>query len=284
MIDAFLIYALLAALIVGVSASLVGCFVIWRRMAFFGDSLAHSGFLGATFGILYGLDIKLTVLVSCALFAVLLLVLQQQRVVSGDSLLGILAHVFLATGLVMLGLGGISGVDIHGFLFGDMLAIQSADLWWALAGCGLSVMLVLWFWNDLLLVSINEDLARAEGKQTLVVNIALMVAMTAVTAVAVHIVGALLVSALLVIPAASARNLTSSPEQMALVAVAISGVGAVVGVVGAYYLDIAPAPLIVMVLALVFFVAMPLRYGLGRWGRGAVLPFCNYDAERGNKE
>jgi zinc transport system permease protein len=126
MIDAFLIYALLAALIVGVSASLVGCFVIWRRMAFFGDSLAHSGFLGATFGILYGLDIKLTVLVSCALFAVLLLVLQQQRVVSGDSLLGILAHVFLATGLVMLGLGGISGVDIHGFLFGDMLAISGA--------------------------------------------------------------------------------------------------------------------------------------------------------------
>lgn len=254
----FIFNAILAGMGVALIAGVLGCFVVWRRMAYFGDSLSHAALLGIAFGLATGIQLTIGTMLVCAGFAVLLLWLQSQKVLATDTLLGILAHAGLSIGMVTLSLVNAQSFDIHSYLFGDILTIASDELYW-LYGGGALVMLLLWkYWHPLLLITLNEDLAKAEGVPVAKMNFLMMFLMTVTVAVSVRFVGVLLITSLLIIPAATARQLVRSPVMMA-VAAALIGMGAVLaGVAGSYYWDTPSGPTIVSAAVGLFAVLFPV--------------------------
>lgn len=262
----FLILALAGGIGIAALAGPLGAFVVWRRMAYFGDTLAHSALMGIALGFLFDINLNLAVVACCVLLAVLLVSLQRQHLVATDTLLGIMAHSALSLGLVAVALLDNVRIDLMEYLFGDLLAIAPADLWWIYGG-GAVVILLLWrLWNPLLAITINEELAQVEGVPVARVRLGLMLLIAVVIAVAMKLVGILLITSLLIIPAAAARRLANTPEQMALSA-SLLGMLAVVGGISASWFWDTPAGPSVVVTALVEFLilySLPMRSLQGR--------------------
>lgn len=255
--------AMLGGLGIAMVAGPLGCFVVWRRMAYFGDTLAHSALLGIALGFLFQANLNLAVAVTCILIAVVLVYLSRSRTLATDTLLGILAHSSLAIGLVTLSFMPSVRVDLSGYLFGDLLAISRIDLAWIYGGAALVLGLLIWLWRGLLMATIHEELARVEGFPVERLRLALMLMFSLVIAIAMKMVGVLLITALLIIPAATARRVARTPEKMVLVAIGF-GMIAVSGGLGlSWNLDTPAGPSIV-VTAFALFV---LVYGLIRKAR-----------------
>ncbi len=256
MVDDFILRAGLAGIAVALVAGPLGCFVVWRRMAYFGDTMAHSALLGVTLGFLLDLHPILGVVCVTVAIALLLLALQERAWLASDTLLGILSHAALSLGLVVIGLMTWLRLDLMGFLFGDILAVTAADLAW-IGGGGLAVLAVLlWIWRPMLAATVHEDLARAEGVPTFRVRLAFMLLIAVVIALAMKLVGILLITALLIIPAATARRLATTPEAMALWAAVIGALAVVAGLAGSLQLDTPTGPSIVVAAALLFALAL----------------------------
>ncbi|MFC4271580.1 hypothetical protein GQF03_17555 [Sneathiella chungangensis] len=252
MVDDFILRALAAGIGVALIAGPLGCFVVWRRMAYFGDSLAHSALLGIALGLLYGININLGTVIVCTLFALLLVWLQQRRVLATDTLLGILAHAALSIGMVAISFLDNVSFDLYSYLFGDILTVRQIDLYWIYGGGLVVIGLLVFNWSSLTLMTIHEDLARAEGVNTVWANILLMLLMTIVVAVSIRIVGILLITSMLIIPAATARQLVSSPESMAIWAGVFGIIAVIVGISGSVELDTPSGPSIVTAAAVMF--------------------------------
>jgi zinc transport system permease protein len=216
--DDFLTRALLGGVGVALAAGPLGTFVVWRRMAYFGDTLAHSGLLGVMLGAMLRVDPQLGVVVTCLLVALALVLLQRQHGLAIDTLLGILAHATLSLGLVTLAFLETVRVDLVGYLFGDILAINTTDLYWIWGGGLLALGALAGLWRPLLAMTVHEELARVEGLAVFPVRLAFMLLIAIVIAVAMKVVGILLITSLLIIPAAAARRFARSPEGMALLA------------------------------------------------------------------
>ena len=253
MLDDFFIRAILGGIGVAVVAGPLGCFVIWRRLAYFGDTLSHSALLGVALAFLFELNITLTVFCISVVVALLLMLLQRRASLSSDALLGLLAHSALAVGLVVLAFMTWIRVDLLGFLFGDILATTKADL--AMIWCGgLAVLITLIkIWRPLFAATVSYELAAAEGTRPNFTNIVFTVLLAAVIAVSMKIVGVLLITALLIIPAAAARRFSASPEQMALIAIIIGICSVWLGLWGSLEWDTPAGPSIV-VAAIVCFI------------------------------
>ena len=253
MLDDFFTRAVIGGVGVALVAGPIGCFIIWRRLAYFGDTLSHSALLGVAMALLLELDITLSVFVISVVVSLLLLLLQRWATLSSDALLGLLAHATLAVGLVVLAFMTWVRVDLMGFLFGDILAVTPSDLA-VIWGGGVAVLALLAFvWRSLFAATVNHDLATAEGARPHVTNIVFMVLVAAVIAVSMKLVGVLLITALLIIPAATARRFSTSPEQMAIIA-SMFGAGSVwLGLRGSLEWDTPAGPSIV-VAALACFV------------------------------
>ncbi len=249
----FVFRALLAGLGVALIAGPLGSFVVWRRMSYFGDTLAHSALLGIALGIAFDLNVNISIILSCILIAVLLVTLQQRHIVSTDTLLGILAHSSLALGIITVGMLDIQ-VDLMGYLFGDLLTVTNQDLVWILAGVALVSILLVVFWRPLLAITIHEEVAQAEGYPVLALRLLLMLMIALVIAVAMKIVGVLLITALMIIPAAAARRLSSSPESMALLSSVLGMLAVVLGLFASFRWDTATGPSIVLGSTLIFLV------------------------------
>ncbi|MDH3472643.1 MAG: metal ABC transporter permease [Rhodospirillales bacterium] len=257
----FLLRALLAGLGVAVVSGALGCFIVWRRMAYFGATLAHAALLGIALGLLFEVNVNLGILVVCVVVSALLAGLQQQGRLATDTLLGILAHGALALGLVVISFMETLRIDLLAYLFGDILAVTGGDLVWIYAGGAAVLAALVALWRPLLLITVHEELARVDGVATAPVRLAFMLLISVVIAVAMKIVGVLLIISLLIIPAAAARRLAGTPEQMALLASAI-GCLAVLGGLGASLRWDTPAgPSIVVAATGLFFLllAVPLR-------------------------
>ncbi|MEQ5835821.1 zinc ABC transporter permease subunit ZnuB [Marinobacter sp. NFXS9] len=260
LLDDFFWRALIGGLGVALVAGPLGCFVVWRRMAYFGDTLAHSALLGVALGTLLQIQLSLGIAVVCIGLALLLVVLSRNRSLATDTLLGILAHSALAIGLVTLSFMPDVRLDLTGYLFGDLLAISRTDVAWIYGGAAVVLALLAWLWRGLLMSTIHEELAKAEGLPVERLRLGLMLMFSLVIAVAMKIVGVLLITALLIIPAATARRLASSPERMVGLAI-VSGVIAVGGGLSmSWFLDSPAGPSIVVSAFLLFL----LVYGLVR--------------------
>ena len=253
MLDDFFIRALLAGIGVALVAGPLGCFIVWRRMAYFGDTLSHAALLGVAMALLTDTHVTVAVFVVSSVVAFTLVGLQKRTAVPGDALLGLLAHGTLAIGLVALAFMTWVRVDLMGFLFGDILAVSRDDLVVIAVGgiCVLGVLAAIW--RPLFAATVSPELARAEGVKTDLVQIIFMLLLAGVIAIAMKIVGVLLITALLIMPAAAARRFASGPEQMALLAALAGALAAAGGLFASLEFDTPAGPSIVVV-ALVLFV------------------------------
>jgi len=253
MLPEFLLRGWLAGLAVAAVAGPLGCFVVWRRMAYFGDTLAHSALLGVTLGILSGIDLVLAVAVTSIVIAMLVVLMQQQQKLASDTLLGILAHSGIAIGLVLLGLVGSIRVDLLGYLFGDILAVRWQDVISTVLG-GIVVLAVLWhYWSMLIFATLHDEMARAEGAPVMRLKIVLMLMIALVIAAAMNLVGILLITSMLIIPPAAARQLTTTPESMAAMAALIGAAAVTLGLGFSWHID-TPAGASIVVAALALFL------------------------------
>ena len=252
MTDDVLFRALAAGIGVAVVAAPLGCFVVWRRMAYFGATLAHSALLGVALGLVLGFDLTLGVAVSSVAVTLIVVLFQRQRSIGDDTLLGILAHAGLAVGLVTLSfLPGDQG-DPMAYLFGDVQVVTALDIAWIYGGGVLVLTTLALIWRPLLALTIHEELARAEGVPALRVQIAFMLTLAIAVAIALKVVGVLLVVSLLIIPAAAARGHSRTPEQMAVLAAVVGAVSVIGGVLASLRWDTPPGPSIVVVATLIF--------------------------------
>ncbi|MFN3937604.1 MAG: metal ABC transporter permease [Gemmobacter sp.] len=251
MLDDFLTRAALAGLGVAVAAGPLGSFVVWRRMAYFGDATSHAAILGVALALALALPVTLgTMLVALAMAGTVSAL--SGRGWAMDTTLGVLAHSALAFGLVAVSFVPGVRVDLQSFLFGDILAVTRTDLAVIWVGAAAVLVLLGWRWSALLTATLDEDLAHAAGIDPGRERLVLTVALALVVAVALKVVGALLIAAMLIIPAAAARNLARTPEAMAAGAVVIGALAALGGLGASMHLDTPAGPSIIAVAAVMF--------------------------------
>jgi zinc transport system permease protein len=255
-LEPFLLRALLAGLGLALVAAPLGCFVVWRRMAYYGEAVAQAGLIGVAMGLALSLDLTASVLIVTLAVSGLLLLLSRQQVVPFDSLLGLLAHAALAVGVIAASLVRGPQVDLMGFLFGDILAISQADLYWIYFGGAAAIATLVFVWRPLLSLSVHEDLAAAEGVPTERAKLLFVLVMALVVAISIKIVGALLTIAFLIMPAAAARPLARTPEQMAVLAAIFGMIAVAAGLYLSVTLDTQGGPSIVLVLVALFAVSI----------------------------
>lgn len=254
--DDFLLRALAGGVGLALIGGPLGSFIVWRRMAYFGDSLAHSGLMGVALGLALGLDEGLGVVVVCVLLALLLVILQRQRQLATDTLLGILSHTTLSLGLVALAFIETVRVDLVSYLFGDILAVTTVDLYWIWGGGLLVLILLALLWRPLLALTVHEELARVEGVPVFSVRLGFMLLIAIVIALAMKIVGILLITSLLIIPAATARRFARNPEGMALLASIFGCCAVALGLWGSVYWDTPSGPSVVVAAAALFVLGL----------------------------
>ncbi len=259
--EPFLVRALAGGLLVAVAAGPLGCFVVWRRMAYFGAALSHCALLGVALGFALGVAPLAGVLATCLVVALALWLMEGSQVLPTDTLLGVLAHAGLALGLVAIAFMQHLRVDLMGYLFGDVLAITPADLWLLTGVAAGTLGCLAWLWRDLLSLTVSEELAAVEGVAVARVRLVFVVLLACVVAVGMKVVGMVLMVSLLVVPAAAARRLVSTPERMAVAAAAIGALAVAGGLAGSMGFDLPSGPLIVVVAVALFLasLAVPTR-------------------------
>ena len=252
-VDDFFWRALLGGVGVVLMAGPLGSFMVWNRLSYLGDTLSHAALLGVALGFLLGVDLTLGVLMTSLTIALLLFMLQRRRELASDAILGTLSHASLALGVLIISLMSGLNVDLMGYLFGDLLAVSMEDLYWIYGGAIVVSATLLVIWRPLLAMTVDEELAEAEGVSVIPVQLLFMVLIALVVALAMKMIGMLLVTALLIIPATAARHFSRTPEQMAAGAVLIGWLSVVGGLNLSMQWDVPTGPAVVTTAVLLFF-------------------------------
>jgi zinc transport system permease protein len=258
MLDDFFTRAVLAGLMLAAVVGPLGCFVVWRRLSYFGDTMAHAALLGVAFSLLLNINVMLAVFVVALLVALAILCAQGRARLPTDAFLGLLSHGALATGLVALSFMSWIRFDLNGLLFGDLLSVSRGDLAALFAG-GIAVISVLMiFWRKLFAVAVSRDLAAAEGIDPQKMDLLFMILLAGVVAVAIKLVGALLITAMLIVPAAAARRISIGPVAMAIAAAVVGAVSVVGGLYASLWWNTPSGPSIVVTAVLLFVVSLAI--------------------------
>ncbi len=255
MLDDFVVRAALAGIGVALASGPLGCFVVWRRIAYFGDATAHAAILGVALALLFAVSVFAGVLAVTMLVAVSVTALSG-RGIAMDTLLGVAAPAGLACGVVAVALAADRPVNIEAYLFGEILAVSRGDLAVIWSGAAIVLALVAWRWSALLTSTLSPDLARGSGIVPERETMALMVSLAVVVAVSIKVVGALLITAMLIIPAATARPFSRTPEAMAVGAVLLGAASVIAGLAVSWYLDTPTGPTIVTLASFLFLMSL----------------------------
>jgi len=250
-LDDFMTRAAFAGIGTALAAAPLGCFVVWRRMAYFGDATAHAAILGVALSLAFSLPVFAGALVVALVMATAVSLISG-RGYAMDTLLGVMAHSALAVGLVGVSFLDTVRIDIMAYLFGDILSVSRMDLGVIWGGALLVLGLIGWRWSALLTATLNPDLARAAGVDPRREQLVLTLALALVVAVAIKVVGVLLITALLIIPAATVRPFATTPERMGILAALVGMASAFGGLRASYSFDAPTGPTIVCVAALLF--------------------------------
>ena len=253
MFDDFFIRALVAGIGIAFVTGPLGCFVVWRRLSYFGDTLAHSALLGATMAYTLDLNIAISVFLISSVIALILIQLQKKTNLPGDALLGLLAHSSLAVGLVVIGFLTFIRFDIMGLLFGDILAVTTDDLLVIWTGGALILIVLNLIWKPLFASTVNYELAEAEGLNPDRAKAIFTILMAAVIAISIKMVGLLLITGMLIIPAAMARNISDSPQKMVIFSVIGGLLSVILGLYSSLEFNTSSGPSIIAA-ALVLFI------------------------------
>lgn len=246
--------ALAAGLLVALVAGPLGSLLVWRRLAYFGDSLAHAALLGVGLSLLTALPGWIGIVLVCAVVALLLATLLRHPELATDTLLTVLATTSLSLGLIAVSLADNVRVDLMAYLFGDLLGVGAGDLPLLLGGVLLTLGLLRWQWDALVLASVNEELAEVDGVRVAPLRLLLLLLVALTVTAAMKVVGVLLITALLIIPAAAARRLARTPEQMALLASVLGMLAVLAGLGGSLQWNLPLGPAIVVAAASAFAV------------------------------
>ena len=256
MFDDFFIRALIAGLGVALVTGPLGCFVIWRRLSFFGDTLSHSALLGVTLAVSFDINIAFSVFIISSAVALILLKLQKTTNLPGDALLGLLAHSSLAVGLVVIGFLSFIRFDIMGLLFGDILAVTENDLIIIWVGGAIILFVLKLIWKPLFASTVNYELADAEGMRPERVNAIFTILMAAIIAISIKMIGLLLITGMLIIPAAMARNISNNPKQMVLFSIIGGLLSVVIGLFGSLEINSPSGPSIITAGLILFILSL----------------------------
>ncbi len=236
-IDIFILHAWLAGIGISLMSAPIGCFIAWQRLVYFGDTVAHAALLGVVLALIFGASPLAGILFTALLIALLVASLSDDFFLPSDTLLGILAHASLAAGLVILARSPSITLDVNGLLFGDILAVNAADLWMIFAVAAASISIILLRWKALMRFVLHADIAQVEGVNTRHMRLLLMLMIALIVAVSIKLVGILLITSLLIVPAASARLLAKSPSQMTIYATIISMLAITLGLAASLHFD-----------------------------------------------
>lgn len=253
---ALLLPGWLAGVLLAIAAGPLGSFVVWRRMSYFGDTLAHASLLGVAFGLLLNINPFYTVIAVTLLLAVLLVALERKPHLAVDTLLGIMAHSALSLGLVVVSLMSGVRVDLMAYLFGDLLSVTYSDIWMIGIGVTVVIAVLCWQWRALLSMTISPELAHVDGVNLQRSRVVLMLVTALTIGLAMKFVGALIITSLLIIPAATARRFAKTPEQMAMVAVAIGIIAVTGGLTFSAFYDTPAGPSVVLCGAALFMLSL----------------------------
>ena len=256
LLDDFFMRALVAGVGIAIIAGPLGCFIVWRRLAVFGDTISHAALLGVALSMLINSSATLVVFLVSACVALSLLLIQKRTTLPADSVLSLLSHSTLALGLVVLGFISWVRVDIMGVLFGDILATSVTDILIIYVG-GLAALITLaMIWRPLFAATVNREIAKAEGMNPDRVNVIFVFLIACVIAISIEIIGVLLITAMLIIPAAAARRFSNSPEQMVVIAVLIGSASVIGGLFGSLTWDTPSGPSIVVTALACFLISL----------------------------
>lgn len=250
MLEPFFLRALAAAIGLAIVAAPLGSLVVWQRMAYFGETMAQASLLGVALSLAIHANVTLSVMVVAILAALLILLLGRQRLLPLDSVLGLLHHGSLAAGVIATAALAGPSVDLLGYLFGDIFAVTNADLAWIYGGGALVLGVTYMIWQPLLRLAVHEELAIAEGVPAQRIKAVFMLVLAVTIAIAIKILGILLVIAFLIVPAAAARPFARTPERMALLAASVAVAGVLAGLALSARSDAPGGPAIVLVLAI----------------------------------
>ena len=258
MFDDFFIRALVAGIGIAFVAGPLGCFVVWRRLSYFGDTLAHSALLGVTIAYSLEFNIAVSIFLISSVIALILIQLQRKTNLPSDALLGLLAHSSLAVGLVVIGFLTFIRFDIMGLLFGDILAVNKKDLFTIWIGAALILLVLRLIWKPLFASTVNYELAEAEGMKPERVNAIFTILLAALIAISIKMIGVLLITGLLIIPTAMARNLSDNPRQMVILSIIGGLLSVLIGLYASFEINTSSGPSIVVV-ALILFILSLMR-------------------------
>ncbi len=246
----------LAGVLLASAAGPLGSFVVWRRMSYFGDTLAHASLLGVAFGLLLDVNPFYAVIAVTLVLALVLVWLERRPQLSVDTLLGIMAHSALSLGLVVVALMSNVRVDLMAYLFGDLLSVTFTDIW--MIGIGVTaVLLILWWqWRNLLSMTVSPELAHVDGVNLVRARTVLMLVTALTIGLAMKFVGALIITSLLIIPAATARRFAQTPEQMAAYAVLVGVLAVTGGLAFSAFYDTPAGPSVVLSAAVLFVLSL----------------------------
>jgi zinc transport system permease protein len=253
----FLLSAGIAGLLMACLAGPLGSVVVWRRLSYFGETLAHGGLLGVALGLALSMPTQYGVLICGCLLALSLAVLRRHSALSSDTVLGILSHGSLALGLIAISLLP-NQINLESLLFGDLLAVAKQDIYWMLAINLLVLSLLASNWHSLVAWAVHEELAQVEGIKVKRVEILFMLAIAVTVAVAMKVVGIMLITALLIIPAATARRLSRSPEAMAIGATLVAASAVILGLGLSLWADTPTGPSVIAAALLLFLLVQLL--------------------------
>jgi zinc transport system permease protein len=262
MLDDFFMRALIAGLGVAIIAGPLGCFVVWRRLSFFGDTLSHGAILGVALSLALQINIMIGVFVIALSLALLLLLAQRKTALASDAILSMLSHGALSLGLVAIALMSWLRVDLVGLLFGDILAVSTSDIAAIVFGGALVLALLAWNWRGLLASTVNREIAVAEhlkGLSPSQLDILFTVLLAVVIAVSVKIIGVALMTALLVIPAGAARTISRGPVMMIVLSALMGSLSVIGGLFSSLKLDVPAGPAIVVVAVLLFLIGQAIN-------------------------
>ena len=260
MFDDFIVRAFAAGIGLAFITGPLGCFIVWRRLSYFGDTIAHTALLGVVIAYALDFNIIIAVLVVSCLLALSLLFLQRRTNLPDDALLGLLAHSVLAIGLVLLGILSFIRIDLMGLLFGDILSVNVTDLLFVWIGGGIVLIVLILIWRPLFAGTVNLELAKAEGLNPDLANAIFTLLIASVIAISIKIVGILLITGLLIIPASASRNLSSTPIQMAIISSIIGVASVVLGIQTSMIWNTPTGPTILTITLGVFILTLlPLK-------------------------
>lgn len=254
----FLIYAVLVGISSAVSMCPTGCIILWRRLPYFGDAIAHSAIFGVVLGLILNINITISVIIISILFSFLLYYWRKEK--TQDIFIVIFSYAFLSLGLFLLAFANTNAqIDIFSYLFGDILLVSLSEVILVVFCSSIIVLWLFYRWKNLLLMSINEDLAFVDGVNVRKIDLEFLMIVAFLVGSSIKILGALLVASMLVIPAAAARNFSNSAPEMLLRSMIIGSLSVISGLALSYFIDSASGPSIILSAVVIFILSLALK-------------------------